>query len=585
MTQLLPVASATQVRRAVAELARPYRLRITLAGLVLVAGTATVLIAPLLLGAIVDLVIGGVSAAAVTGPVLGLVAVAIAAGVLDAIGRALVASSGEPILASLREEVVDRALAVSPDAIERAGTGDLISRVSGDVAAVSELFGDALPELVRSALMIGLTLVGLAVLDWRLALAGLAAAPVQAWALRWYLRRAGPMYATERTAEGARAQQMLSSIEGAATVRAFRLARAHTERVAQRSRAAVAISLNTIAVQTRFFGRLNFAELIGTSAVLVAGFVLVRSGMITVGAATAAALYFIRLFDPINTLLALVDNVQEATAGLARLVGVTQLPRPRPDGQVGEPADSSITIDAVGHAYTAGHDVLTGVDLTLTPGERVAVVGASGAGKTTLAKLIAGMHTPTAGQVRIGGITVGALDPATPRAAVALVTQEVHTFAGTLTDDLRLARPDATETDLRGALDKVGALAWAHALPDSLATVIGAGGHRLTATQAQQLALARLVLADPLVAILDEATAEAGSAGARVLEAAALSALDGRTALIVAHRLTQAATADRIVVLDAGRIVETGSHAELAAGGGPYAQLWKAWSRTRGPVT
>ncbi|MGH3693991.1 MAG: ABC transporter ATP-binding protein [Pseudonocardiaceae bacterium] len=584
MNELLPIASAAQVRRALAGLARPYRMRITLAALVLVAGTATVLIAPPLLGAIVDLVVDGAPAAAITTPVLGLVAVAVAAGVLEAIGRALVASSGEPILATLREDVVDRALAVSPDAIERAGTGDLVSRVSGDVAAVSELFGESLPELVRSALMIGLTLVGLAVLDWRLALAGLAAAPVQAWALRWYLRRSASMYAAERTAEGTRAQQMLGSIEGAATVRAFRLARAHTERIAQRCRDAVAISLNTVAVQTRFSSRLNFAELIGTSAVLLAGFTLVRSGTITVGAATAAALYFIRLFDPINILLGLVDEAQKATAALARLVGVTRLPRPDPDGPTGEPADSSITVDAVRHSYTAGHDVLTGVDLTLTPGERVAVVGASGAGKTTLAKLIAGMHTPTTGQVRIGGVTVSALDPAAPRAAVVLVTQEVHTFAGPLIDNLRLARPGATEAELVAALGRVDALAWARALPSGLTTVVGAGGNRLTATQAQQLALARLVLADPLVAILDEATAEAGSAGARVLEAAALRALDGRTALVVAHRLTQAATADRIVMLDTGRVVESGSHAELAAGDGPYAQLWKAWSQARGAV-
>ncbi len=581
MTQLLPVASAAQVRRALVELARPYRFRITLAALVLVAGTVTVLLAPPLLGAIVDLVIGGAPATAITGPVLGLVGVAFAAGVLDAAGRALVASSGEPILATLRENVVDRALAVPPDAIERAGTGDLVSRVSGDVAAVSELFGEALPALARSTLMVGLTLVGLAVLDWRLALAGLAAVPMQAFALRWYLRRAGPMYAAERSAEGARAQQMLGSIEGAGTVRAFRLARAHTERIAERSHAAVAISLYTTAEQTRFFGRLNVAELIGTSAVLLVGFALVRADTITVGAATAAALYFIRLFDPINTLLGLVDDAQEATAGLARLVGVTQLPQPDPDGRAGEPADSSITAEAVGHAYTPGHDVLTGIDLTLRPGERVALVGATGAGKTTLAKLIAGVHTPTTGQIRIGGVAVTALDPATARTAVVLVTQEVHTFAGTLADDLRLARPGAPETDLAAALDKVGALAWARALPDGLATVVGAGGHRLTATQAQQLALARLVLADPLVAILDEATAEAGSAGARVLEAAALSALDGRTALVVAHRLTQAATADRIVVLDAGRVVETGPHAELATGDGPYARLWAAWSLAR----
>ncbi|MGH3939835.1 MAG: ABC transporter ATP-binding protein, partial [Pseudonocardiaceae bacterium] len=154
-------------------------------------------------------------------------------------------------------------------------------------------------------------------------------------------------------------------------------------------------------------------------------------------------------------------------------------------------------------------------------------------------------------------------------------------FAGPLADDLRLARPQATDDELRVALDQVGALDWAQALPDGLATVVGDGAHRLTVTQAQQLALARLILADPPIAILDEATAEAGSAGARVLEAAAVRALSGRTGLVVAHRLTQAATADRVVVLEAGQVVETGTHAELVAAAGRYAALWEAWSDTR----
>lgn len=581
VTGTLPIATAREVRQALAVLARPYRLLIALAGAVLVAGTATLLVAPRLLGEIVDRVLAGDGASAVTAPVLGLIAVAVVAALLDTLGRALVAGIGEPILAGLREDVIRTALAASPDRIERAGSGDLVSRVSGDVEAVSELVGESLPSLARSGLLIGLTFVGLGVLDWRLALAGLAAVPMQAYALRRYLRVASPMYATERAAEAARAQQLLGSIEGAPTVRAYRLSPLHIERVAQRCRDALTISLRTTVESTRFFGRLNIGELIGTSSVLVAGFLLVRDDAITVGAATAAALYFIRLFDPFNTLLSLVDDAQEATASLARLVGVTQLPARIPAGRPAEPADSSVVLERVRHSYLAGHPVLTDVDMTLRAGERVALVGATGAGKTTLARLVAGATPPTTGRIRVGGVDVGDLDPAAARPAVVLVSQEVHTFAGTLAEDLRLARPDATNEELASVLETVGATAWMRALPDGLETVVGAGGHRLTTTQAQQLALARLVLADPLVAILDEATAEAGSAGARVLEAAASRALEGRTALVVAHRLTQAAAADRVIVLDAGRVVESGPHADLIHDDGTYARLWAAWSAAR----
>jgi ATP-binding cassette subfamily C protein len=341
----------------------------------------------------------------------------------------------------------------------------------------------------------------------------------------------------------------------------------------------VELTMRGVGLVLRFYGRLHVAEYVGLASVLVTGFLLVRSGAASVGTATAAALYFLGLFGPVNTALVLLDDAQSATAGLARLVGVVDEPVPAPAAAAAaSPEEASVTLAGVSHAYVPGRPVLHGVDLAIRPGERVALVGTTGAGKTTLAKLVAGLHRPAAGRVEVGGAA-----PRESGGAVGLVTQEVHVFAGPLADDLRLARPGATDAELRDALAAVGALGWAEALPEGLATVVGSGGRALTPDRAQQLALARLLLADPPVAVLDEATAEAGSSGARLLDEAAERALRGRTALVVAHRLSQAAAADRVVVLADGRVVEDGTHEQLLAARGAYAALWDAWASSRTP--
>jgi ATP-binding cassette subfamily C protein len=371
-------------------------------------------------------------------------------------------------------------------------------------------------------------------------------------------------------------------VVGARTIRAFRLQETHLDRIEDRSAETVRLALAAARVRSWFFSRLNGAELVGLGTVLVAGFLLVRNGTITVGEATAAALYFHRLFDPIGELLFQLDTAQAAGASLARLVGVLQLEPPAEPAEPATVADASVRLDGVRFGYDGGAEVLHGVDLGLTSGERVALVGVSGAGKTTIAKLVAGVHTPTGGTVLVGGAPVPDIGPAAMSRTVALVSQEVHVFAGSLADDLRLAKPDATDAELRAALDRVDATAWVDALPDGLDTVVNDGPHQLGPTEAQQLALARLVLADPRVAVLDEATAEAGSAGARRLEASAEGVFTpGRTALVVAHRLTQAVAADRIVLVDKGEVVEAGTHEELLAAGGAYAELWSAWSQSR----
>ncbi|WP_370588811.1 ABC transporter ATP-binding protein [Pseudonocardia sp. C8] len=546
----------------------------------LVAGSAVSLLAAPLLGRIVDAAVAGAGADAVTGPVLGLAAIAVGQGVLAFAGVALIARVGETMLARLRERFVEHALELPLDTLERAGSGDLTSRVTDDVTVVAEAVREALPAFARAALLIALTLVGLAALDWRFLLGALLAVPIQVVTARWFLTRSGALYAEERIAGGAQQQQLLDTASGVSTVRAFRLTDEHLRRVGDRADEVAAIGRRLVLLQTRFFGRLNAGELAGLTGVLVAGFVLVGNGTATIGTASAAALYFVNLFTPINIVLFQLDAAQSAAAGLRRIVGVADLAPPPPPDRPAEPADGGVRARGLTHSYVDGHPALSGVDLDVPPGARVALVGASGAGKSTLAKLLAGMHRPDAGSVEIGGVPLDRLGAGCR--PVVLVTQEVHVFAGPLADDLRLARPDAGDDELRAALRTVGAEEWVAALPDGLGTVVGQGGHPLTVVQSQQLALARLVLADPAVAVLDEATAEAGSAGAAVLERAADAALAGRTAVVVAHRLGQVTEAGTVLVLDGGRPVESGPPRELMAAGGRFAHLWQAWSGLRG---
>ncbi|WP_238009487.1 ABC transporter ATP-binding protein [Dactylosporangium sp. AC04546] len=578
---LLPIAGPRRTRAALRAMVLRHPLLAAGSAVTLLLAAALSLVTAPLLGRVVDLAAGGAGPGAITGPVLLLAASAVGQGGLAFAGLQLISRLGEVVLAAIRDEFVDHALRLPLERIEQGGAGDLTSRITEDVAMISVAVRGSFPEFVQSVLVIALTLVGLTALDWRFGAAALLAVPVQAGTARWYVRRSAPLYAQRRVAAGAEQQQLLDTIGGAQTVRAFGLRDEHLGHVADRVDRSIDLLYRVIRLQTRFFGRLNVAEAVGLSAVLATGFLLVNTGAASIGAASAAALYFANLFGPINTVLFLLDTLQSAHASLARLVGVTDLPaeqRPQP-GAV--PADGAVKASGLRYAYRPGHPVLHDVDLDIPAGSTVALVGASGGGKTTLAKLLAGVHEPSGGSVHLGGVPLADLDAGALRRSVVLVSQESHVFAGTVADDLRLAAAGATDDDIDRALAAVGAQEWVAALPDGPRTVVGDGGHELTVVQAQQLALARVLLADPLVAILDEATADAGSSGARVLEAATARVLHGRTGVVVAHRLTQAAAADLVVVVDAGRIVESGPHADLVAAGGGYARLWAAWSAGR----
>lgn len=573
--ELLPIATAAQSWAWLrAEFGR-HRLLTALALGVALVGSAVSLVPIYVFGVLVDRVREQAPTEIIVGVVAVITVAAIVGGVFAGWASVLISRLGETMLARLRERTVGRALTLPLSTVERVGKGDLLSRVGDDVSVIGKAVADVVPGLVAAVLLVGLSLGTMVGIDWRLGLAGAVALPMYALGLHWYLPRSGPMFAAERVAMGDRSQALVSSMTGARTVRAYGLEDVHLAEIDRASGQARDLATGVFTLFTRFAGRGNRAEFVGLSAILVVGFVLVKGDLVTVGETTAAALLFHRLFNPIGMLMFTFGEIQSAGASLARLVGVVNIPAERL-GAGATPSSAELRLTGVRHSYDENREVLRGIDLHLEPGRRVALVGSTGAGKTTVAAIAAGSIEPTGGVVSIGGVPLRDLGDDLRRQVV-IVSQEVHVFSGPLIEDLRLARPEATPAEAEAALATVGALDWVRALDDGLDTVVGEGGHLVTAAQAQQLALARLVLADPVVAILDEATAEAGSAGARDLEAAAAAATRGRTTLVVAHRLTQAVTADRVLVLEQGAVVEDGPHAELVAAGGRYAQLWAAW--------
>jgi ATP-binding cassette, subfamily B, bacterial len=582
-----------RVLRRTAQLLRPQARRVAAALAMVVLWTGTVLAGPYLVRYGIDHGINEGNAGALNVAVAAYVVVAILAYVTNRIQITLISRVGEDFLRRLRIRVFDHLQRLSMPFYDRSKAGVLVSRMTSDVDSLAELIQLGLAMFVSNALLLVVSVIVLTSVSWQLMLVCMLALPPVILASIKFQRDSNDAYLDVRDRIGSTLSHLQEGIAGVRVVQAFAREEVEVGRFERGNRELYDSHMRSVAISAWYLPVIELAGWGTTALALGVGGWWVHEGMLTVGTVAFFVLTLSNLFEPVQQLSQLFNMVQSAGAGLYKLYELLDTPmdvRERP-GAVdlagsGDSADSGdVEVDGVSFAYGDGPTVLRDVSLRIPAGTRLALVGPTGAGKSTLAKLVARLYDPTSGSVRLGGVDLRDATLASLRGRIVVIPQEGFLFNGSIRDNVRLARAEATDVEVDDALRAVGAYERFAALPDGLDTEVRERGSRLSAGEKQLVSLARAALADPAVLVLDEATSSLDPGTEVLVESAVDRLLDGRTVVVIAHRLSTSERADVVGVVDGGELVELGTHADLVAAGGRYASLYATWvAGTRAPA-